>query len=240
MHFLSVDNSSVAEELKHKVRILCMVMTIQQGHSWKMRYTKETWGKKCTKLLFMSDIDDPSIPSVKVDVEPGRDHLTAKTMKSFELAYIKYFKEYDWFLKADDDTYVIVENMRYFLNTQSTDEPVYFGHNFRTSGVRQGYFSGGGGYVLSKEALRRLALRPLHYCAEDYGAEDIEIGKCMENLGVKTGESRDELGRTRFHGLSPDRMLGQRLPTWFSTFDKFNGSYVSIYFLWATGERESS
>ena len=60
--------------------------------------------------------------------------------------------------------------------------------------VKQGYYSGGGGYVLSRESLRRFGERPEKLCAHDHGAEDVEMGRCMEKLGVKTKASVDNLG----------------------------------------------
>ena len=43
---------------------------------------------------------------------------------------------------------------RYLLSDKNSSSPVYFGHKFKPY-VEQGYFSGGAGYVLSKEALKR-------------------------------------------------------------------------------------
>ena len=60
----------------------------------------------------------------------------------------------DWFLKADDDTYVIMENLRYFLSKLNPSDPHYIGRMFTSY---CGYYNGGAGYVFSRE--RRETLR---------------------------------------------------------------------------------
>ena len=218
----------MAQKLYTKVRVLCWVMTAGSNHRTKAMHVKATWGKRCNKLLFMSDQNDSELPAIKLNVQTGREHLTAKTMQSFDLAFQKHLNDYDWFMKADDDTYVILENLRYMLSTEDPDKPVFFGHHFKTI-VRQGYFSGGGGYVISREALKRFGKRKKSDCAEDYGAEDVEFGRCMEKLGVKTGDSRDAMGRSRFHCFNPATHIHGGYPDWYYKYDKYGGKKVRTH-----------
>jgi len=71
--------------------------------------------------------------------------------------------------------------------------------------------SGGAGYVLSKEAVIRLVedgIPNKDICRQDPGgAEDVEIGKCLEALHVTAGDSRDSLGRGRFFPFIPEHHL---------------------------------
>ena len=86
----------VAQELSKNVRILCWVMTGPENHQSKVRtlktyavpqkktlfqarHVKATWGKRCNKLIFMSSMQDISLPAVKLDVKEGRNHLWGKT-----------------------------------------------------------------------------------------------------------------------------------------------------------------
>lgn len=199
-----------AKKMAKKVRILCWIMTNPKNHENKAVHVKATWGPRCNILLFMSSENDTSLPAVKLPVREGRDYLWSKTKEAFLYVYKHYLEEADWFFKADDDTYAIVENLRYMLSAYNTSNPMYFGCRFKPY-VKQGYMSGGAGYVLSREALKRFveeALPNKTKCRQDHGgAEDVEIGKCLENVGVKAMDSRDALGRGRFFPFVPEHHL---------------------------------
>ena len=68
----------------------------------------------------------------------------------FRRTYAEFSEEVDWVLKADDDTYVVLENLRYLLSAHNASEPVWFGCEFDVIVKDGGYMSGGAGYVLSR------------------------------------------------------------------------------------------
>lgn len=74
---------------------------------------------------------DDDIDAIELPVIEGRDNLWAKTREAFKYIYKNHLEDYDWFLKADDDTYVIVENLRHMLYPYGSDIPIYFGCKFK-------------------------------------------------------------------------------------------------------------
>ncbi|XP_017047386.1 glycoprotein-N-acetylgalactosamine 3-beta-galactosyltransferase 1-like [Drosophila ficusphila] len=99
-----------------------------------------------------------------------------------------------------------MENLRYFLYVNNPKSPVYFGQKFRTH-IKEGYMSGGAGYVLSKMALHRFMKFGFgngSICSsKTYGYEDVELGRCLAAVGVVGDDSKDELGLARFVPFSP-------------------------------------
>ena len=103
-------------------------------------HVKHTWGSHCDKLIFMSTEEDKELGAIKLDVEEGRQGLWGKTKLGFKHVYENYFDQFDWFMKADDDTFVIVENMKALLSKYQTTDPIHFGHTFKFGGVSSKIF----------------------------------------------------------------------------------------------------
>ncbi|XP_035703860.1 glycoprotein-N-acetylgalactosamine 3-beta-galactosyltransferase 1 isoform X3 [Folsomia candida] len=207
-------------------RLLCWVLTSPRTHERRAKYVKQTWGKRCHILIFISTKYDPTLPTVPLNMTEGRINLWGKTRDAFTHVYNHYLESADFFLKADDDTYVIVENLLHLLQPYDPNETLYLGCEFK------GYMSGGAGYVLSKATVKLLVEKGLSnpkICKQgNDGIEDVELvtGACLRNLNVTLGDSRDESGKHRFFPLrvidhiNPGRITKFRYD-WFWEYMKF-------------------
>ncbi|XP_064123758.1 glycoprotein-N-acetylgalactosamine 3-beta-galactosyltransferase 1-like [Loxodonta africana] len=203
------ENADVAETLYREVKILCWVMTGPQNLEQRAKHVKATWAQRCNKVLFMSSEENKDFPTVGLNTQEGRHQLSWKTIRAFQYVHDHCLEEADWFMKADDDTYVILDNLRWLLANYDPQEPIYFGRRFRPF-VKQGYMSGGAGYVLSKEALKRFVhASKTNTCTPATPVEDLELGICMEIVKVHAEDSRDPTGKETFHPFLPEYHLSK-------------------------------
>ncbi|KAM4572024.1 glycoprotein-N-acetylgalactosamine 3-beta-galactosyltransferase 1-A [Fundulus diaphanus] len=206
------EDSHVADTLFHRVRVLCWVMTGPYNLESRARHVRATWSRHCNIVLFMSSVEDPAFPTVGLGTKEGRDQLYWKTIRAFHYVHEHHANDADWFLKADDDTFVVVDNLRWLLSNHTPEEPIYFGKRFKPY-TKQGYMSGGAGYVLSKEALRRFVKGfQTKACTHTTPVEDLALGQCLEKMGVLTGDSRDTMHRETFHPFEPEHHLTTKFP----------------------------
>ena len=203
-------------------RILCWIMTSPTNLHVKGKAVKETWGKRCDILLFMSSETDPDFPAVGLDVGEGRDKLWDKTRAAFKYVYKHHLHDADWFVKADDDTYMIIENLRYLLSNLDTSRPYFLGRYFVRVG---GFNSGGSGYVFSRETLRKfitaLGSKFTIRCPKrNFADEDVAVGRCLKAMHILPYNTRDLSDRETFMPFKPKEHLtpGYSVPSWFLKF----------------------
>ena len=57
----------------------------------------------------------------------SRGMLWEKVRQALFYVYKYKINDYDFFMKTDDDTYVVAENLRFFLAKQDPDKPILMG-----------------------------------------------------------------------------------------------------------------
>lgn len=201
-------------------RILCTVFTYKKNFKLKAKYVDKTWGKRCDKTIFMSGHLNESERNFYSDMDivylnvtdTNRLNLTTKTIQTLLYSNKYLINKFDWILKADDDTYVIVENLREFLANKCPTDNIYYGFRYKPYApdtFKHDFNSGGAGYVISNKVVRQFSenyMTNKNFCRNTTGSEDVDIAKCLKEMNVQVGDSRDELGLERFHPLSYESM----------------------------------
>ncbi|KAK5984650.1 N-acetyllactosaminide 3-alpha-galactosyltransferase [Trichostrongylus colubriformis] len=220
--------------LYKEVKIFCWIATMSQNHKTKAYFQMDTWGRQCNRILFVSNGTDEQLPILLVAQPDNYLNLYLKTKQAFLWIYKNVLQDYDWFLKADDDTYVHMPNLRHFLKSYSPKKALAFGHQFLKDGVN--YHSGGSGYVLSREAVSRLGNLILkNGKCPMANAEDLYVGRCLMMGNATIIDGADENGAYRFIPIGIWHAIDNITPIWLTktskTRYKSNFSCCSPHFI---------
>lgn len=194
-------------------RILCVINTCSL-HKERQVSVKATWIKRCDEVFFASNHTDLSLPSVTIEhagVE-SHDNLWLKTRAlGAVLAKWPTIDSYDWVLRADDDTFVIMENLRYYLRSPEIArfQPRYhrllLGHVFDAFAKHEWHIAGSA-FVMSHAMIKAFGkiVEKGEKCWPTMvtSADDWWIAQCMQDeFGDIPIDTKDEHRRDRFHIL---------------------------------------
>ena len=179
-------------------KILCMVYTHSGAHS-RIQAIVNTWGSQCDGFFAASNETDLSIGAIDL-VHKGPEaysNMWQKIRSMWVYAHDNFLDDYDYFHIAGDDAYVVVENMKNFLQGAQIERllngyidtfsrPFFEKRKSRWENMSEsqkrplllgipllkgnGIFpQGGGGYTLNREALRLIGDEggPLHTLLTD-------------------------------------------------------------------------
>lgn len=206
----SLNPATEAHFLFNRVPITCIVFPETSRGADTVLHT---WGRHCNKILFFSHkIENDTIPIKKFEAK-----------SSFELVCLalQQVEGDPWIFTAQERTFVLVENLRYFLAPRNHSEPHYLGHAMKFWG--ETYNWDNAGYALSGGTLSRFlnVFNSTKKCREGgkyWKNGDWYLGKHLRRLGIEPKDTRDHLGRGRFNGFSFRKLL---FPGGVSLFERY-------------------
>lgn len=175
---------SEARLLYERVPVLCLVhaTSAQQARS-----VLNTWSRRCNRVVFFGTLSDPHVPVERV---------SGDACALFTRVLAKH-DDFRWLLLVDDETFAVVENLRFYAAPLNSSQVHYLGHPVRRGGF---YNALAAGVALSEGAVR--ALRR-HRCRP----AELQRMVAAALPRVQPVDTRDTLRRGRFNLFSVEEML---------------------------------
>ena len=110
--------------------------------------------------------DDPNIPFVYLNITDKYELITNKAIETMKYIYDNHLNDFDWYLRANDDTYVVMENLKTFLANKCPDKNEMYGKTLRYfmgppfndtffgEKIDKGFIQGGSGWLISRNSLK--------------------------------------------------------------------------------------
>ena len=212
-----------------QARILCMVYTVHTADEEALNQAAaaETWGRDCDGFIGASNFTNHSIGTIDLTHAGSEEYMNMwqKVRSMWTYADDHYLDEFDFFYICGDDTFVLVDHLRYFLAGEHVSRlengfldrisryhqsslvsqvaamrprPLVFAQPF--SRKYNAKIAGGGGYVLNRAAVRMWGQRGADYFLTDHhdSKEDFIMSRFFIEQGVFISDTQDDEGGWRF------------------------------------------
>ena len=213
---------SEANFLFSKVPVICVIFNPESTD--EVTAVANTWGRTCNELRFYyASSRRAHLPKEDVDVKfnvsqaPNNENLVKKVKvmgikeasSEFSLlcrAFRQIWKHHrkmalglpPWIMIAPHNSFVLTENLRFYVAPLNTTKPHYLGHAMKFWGSVYNWADAG--YAISWETLHRLMdkFRTNEEC--DAGGKfwkngDWYLGKHLASMGIRPVDTRDHIGK---------------------------------------------
>lgn len=207
----NIHNSEYQDE--NSPQIFCLVFSNNNRHLKSSRAIVYSWGKRCDRFYFVTRLQNTSIELMMLEYFENTTDVTEATISKYTFDAFSYisnevvFLPYKWFLRASDDSFVIMPNVRRLvkqLDAQFIYDPVAYVGDVVRMYKKYGIATTGSVMLFNREALYRLVSTNV---IKDYDVDieverdrcltsmvyDHEFVDCIEKCGVKVNGINDNL-----------------------------------------------
>ncbi|CAK9302572.1 unnamed protein product [Gordionus sp. m RMFG-2023] len=220
-----------------EIRLFCWVLTRKQNLHNRASYIRDTWARRCDRtLFFQSDKSNITFPTIGLNIKQrkeSKNNNIVKTIRAWRYVYRNYGNDFDFFLKTDDDLYIIVENLKLFLADKNPDALEFYAHNTLLGMGEEPFDQAGTGLILTRRSLASLNReviieKPKCLLEDRYGdGEDWKTAFCLRFVaGAKGVNTLDSLGRDRIMVFRVGDLIADKVPGWFK--DDYSNEYKNM------------
>jgi hypothetical protein len=203
------DNDDI--EVETSPLIFCFVLSSNDRHLTSSRSIIYSWGKRCDRFYFVTRLQNTSVQLMMLENFENITNITSATITHHTFDVLTYlekeysFRIYHWFLRASDDSYVIIPNLRRLitqLNMKQKNIPLAYVGDVEQMHEKYQISTSGSVMLFNREALNRIATSDDIDDDSVYFAKqrclstmiyDHEFVKCMKQIGININPMNDDL-----------------------------------------------
>lgn len=201
--------------------VVFAVRTHAGNHRTRLPIISRTWGPSAKRLVYYSDVEDPTIPTVATGV-PNVERGHCEKLRAVLRMLDRDHGDVAWAVLTDDDTLVDVPGMlaRLARIDPAGEETVFVGRRY---GVRHRVATGGydfltlgAGVAVTRAGIRRVVRSDCRCSAPD-APDDMWLGACLARLGIEV--VHDEAFHQQQPAAYPAMSLRRTRPLTFHRFE---------------------
>ncbi|CAF1456629.1 unnamed protein product, partial [Didymodactylos carnosus] len=172
--------------------IFCFVLSSSSKHEKSSIATLYTWAKRCDRFYFVTKLQNTSVDFMMLENFQNIDMLENETVeRTFDVlpTISKDFSSYSWFLRATDETIVIMENLRKLvsrLDSYSSQLPIAYAGDVERMYKQHQMISNGAAILFNRQALNQMIIAfanedntQVEKCKYD-SINDYELIQCLK------------------------------------------------------------
>ncbi|XP_030842955.1 glycoprotein-N-acetylgalactosamine 3-beta-galactosyltransferase 1 [Strongylocentrotus purpuratus] len=182
-----------ADKLKSALSVFCVITIGKSSINSFGKSSFQSWTSHCNDFVMLSNTDDEKYNVKNAGLPEGPANSWERTKKVMSYV-VSNHPDYDWYVKVEHDTFLVVENFRYMLLMHQSRIQGFAGHVLTSTNQR------GSIVALSKEAAVK-AVEIFPECGSRYGGmQDFnELEACLKRAGISSSQDgRDGDGVSRF------------------------------------------